>query len=148
MRHMILQHLEDDPELDLSVAAVMCGRAAMSFCQEHLVCLRRNVPTNLLPLKVSSQVSFALFCETKLKRLRLGYCQGMTLVAAVFAANEDAESEERRTPNLQQIRRVVRTSWETGNGARPTTASLSSFNVCEAFGCRELKWCQAMEISN
>ena len=47
VRHMILQHLEDDPELDLSVAMscdVRCG--AMSFCQEHLVSSRRNVTTN------------------------------------------------------------------------------------------------------
>ena len=42
---------------------------------------------------------------TKLKRLRLGYCQGMTLVAAVFAANEDAEFEERRCKN------ILGTSW-------------------------------------
>ena len=36
MRHMILQHLEDDPELDLSVAMscdVRCG--AMSFWVAH-----------------------------------------------------------------------------------------------------------------
>lgn len=71
--------------------------------------LQEGMSQLIQPLKVSSQVSFALFCE-KLKRLRLGYCQGMTLVAAVFAANEDAESEERRTPNLQQIRRMVGTS--------------------------------------
>ena len=47
MRHMILQHLEDDPELDLSVAMscdVRCG--AMSFCQEHPVSSKRKVPTN------------------------------------------------------------------------------------------------------
>lgn len=95
------------------------------------------------PLEVSCQVSFALFSEIKLKCLRLGYCQGMTLVAAVFAANEDAESEERRC-QLAASRRMPGTSWLV---ARPTTASLSSFNVCEAFGCRELKWCQTMEVS-
>ena len=147
VRHMILQHLEDDPELDLSVAMscdVWCG--AISFCQEHLVSLRRNVPTN--PASKRFLPTFLLLCflrpfaETSQVGLLPRDDPGRRCFCCEWGCGI------RGAANTQLAANSPRGSYVLGNGARPTTASLSSFNVCEAFGCRELKWCQTMEIYN
>jgi hypothetical protein len=71
VRTMILQHLEDDPE-----------------------------PEAPGPPR-SSQVGSCQVPQVKKIRQRLGYCQGMTLVAAVFAAaHNDAEVEVQKDGRL------------------------------------------------